>query len=194
MLDLDELERLAATATPGPWHRGITPDDPDEAKRWIDDAWRAGRPGPAHMVIVAKDGVPLEDECWIAALTGNGPTGPQNAAFIAAAREAVPRLCEEVRQLREQDNQNWFLAADDLAREKLDLQHQLDEARTALHNARWSMLAEQTLLRELATTLDAVLPPMQKRWCHLLDKDGACGFCKLRGLLNAWAALNAGGA
>lgn len=97
---LAELERLAGEATPGEWVRGVTPDDPAEAKRWIDDAWSAGSPGPAHMVIVAKDGVPLEEECWIAALTGNGPTGPQNAAFIAAANpETVGALVARVREL-----------------------------------------------------------------------------------------------
>lgn len=68
-LDLDEIERLADAATPGPW--GVEPD-----RNSLDD------------LVMAKIGL-------VAA------TAREDAAFIAAARTAVPALSAEVRRLRE---------------------------------------------------------------------------------------------
>ena len=76
--------------------------------------------------------------------------------------ETGAALIAEVRLAREEDNHKWFLEADDLVR-SVDLQRQLDEARTALHNARWSMDtaheerdAGKALLAELAVMRETI--------------------------------------
>jgi hypothetical protein len=72
--DLDELERLAAAATPGPWE--------------------AIRPR-INIRIMAGDRYVLESgPC--------GVRTEEDGQFIAAARAAVPALIAEVRRLRAQ--------------------------------------------------------------------------------------------
>jgi hypothetical protein len=72
-VDLEELERLATAATPGPWHRGQGP-------HWAREVRGSTGRGVA----------------WC------GSQGYEaDAAFIAAAGEAVPALCAELRGARE---------------------------------------------------------------------------------------------
>lgn len=72
-VDIEELERLAAAATPGPWHRGQGP-------HWAREVRGSTGRGVA----------------WC------GSQGYEaDAAFIAAAGEAVPALCAELRAARE---------------------------------------------------------------------------------------------
>jgi|SRR5882757_2547396 len=97
--EIEEIEELCSAATPGPWYVRTLDDDsamnlvavstvPDtgEAERW---------PNFDHREIVAATlvqhprYVDSGDERW-----------DENAAFIAMARDAVPRLVSEVKRLR----------------------------------------------------------------------------------------------
>ncbi|MFF1480732.1 hypothetical protein ACFVYD_24825 [Streptomyces sp. NPDC058301] len=97
--ELGEIEELCSAATPGPWFvralddqsaMGLvtvsTTPDTGQSERW---------PSFDHREIVAATlvqhprYVDVADECW-----------DENAAFIAMAREAVPKLVAEVRRLR----------------------------------------------------------------------------------------------
>lgn len=97
--ELQEIEELCSAATPGPWQVRTLDDDSamnlvavstvpgaDAGERW---------PGFDHRDLVAATlvqhprYVDVGDERW-----------DENAAFIAMARDAVPRLIEEVRRPR----------------------------------------------------------------------------------------------
>ncbi|KIE23111.1 hypothetical protein LK08_31670 [Streptomyces sp. MUSC 125] len=99
--ELDELDELTQAATPGPWFVRSLDDEramslvavsttPDTG---LGERW----PDFDHHEIVAATlvqhprYVDTADECW-----------DENAQFIAAAREAVPRLVAEIRGLRRQ--------------------------------------------------------------------------------------------
>lgn len=79
-LDLDELERLARESTPGPWlAQSVSPTDG-----------------------VFSDSVFVleENECGLGLPVEVCATyEPADAAFIAAARDAVPTLCARIREL-----------------------------------------------------------------------------------------------
>jgi hypothetical protein len=79
-LPLDEWERLAAAATPGPWRHRTTSDPTGEQYSCVTASERA--PGRSPRTIIVGD------------------TDYTDAAFIAAARDAVPALVAEVRRLR----------------------------------------------------------------------------------------------
>ncbi|MEU3341099.1 hypothetical protein [Streptomyces sp. NPDC006668] len=97
--ELEEIEELCSAATPGPWFVRTLDDDSAMnlvAVSTVRDTGRAERwPHFDHREIVAATlvqhprYVDSGDECW-----------DENAAFIAMAREAVPRLVGEVRRLR----------------------------------------------------------------------------------------------
>ncbi|MFD8721673.1 hypothetical protein ACFV2H_27725 [Streptomyces sp. NPDC059629] len=97
--DLDEIEAMCAVATPGPWFvRNLddshamnllavsTVADTGRGERWPD--FDHGELIAALLVQEPRY-VDCADERW-----------DENAAFIAMARDAVPRLVEEVRRLR----------------------------------------------------------------------------------------------
>jgi hypothetical protein len=92
-INLDEIEARAKAATPGPWT--VCPMD----------MYIFG--GDGHMI---ASNCPMEDTWQVrgAGAEGSGqrPEGSQdaNAAFIAAAREDIPRLIAEVRRLQAQVN------------------------------------------------------------------------------------------
>ncbi|MGO4612656.1 hypothetical protein AB4305_11760 [Nocardia sp. 2YAB30] len=104
--ELDQLDALARAATPGPWFVRLLDDEhamnlvavstvPDTG---LGERW----PTFDHHQIVAATliqqprYVDTADERW-----------DDNALFIAHARQAVPRLIDEVRRLRQQlDNAN----------------------------------------------------------------------------------------
>ncbi|MEU0968435.1 hypothetical protein ABZ357_24460 [Streptomyces sp. NPDC005917] len=97
--DLEHIEELCSAATPGPWFvRNL--DDGHAMSRvavgTVEDIGRGERwPNFDHGELVAATlvqeprCVDCADERW-----------DENAAFIAMAREAVPRLVEEVKRLR----------------------------------------------------------------------------------------------
>ncbi|WP_171165910.1 hypothetical protein [Streptomyces sp. I05A-00742] len=97
--ELSDIEELAAAATPGPWHVRQLDDDramglvavstvPDTG---LGERW----PQFDHQRLVAATlvqhprYVDVADERW-----------DENARFIAAARQDVPRLVAEIRRLR----------------------------------------------------------------------------------------------
>jgi ribosomal 50S subunit-associated protein YjgA (DUF615 family) len=81
MLDLDEWERLANAATPGPWEAGTAMCCPDMG--WVDGPKGKGRVCPTYEA--GKRTHTLD---------------AQDAEFIAMARTAVPALIAEVRRLQ----------------------------------------------------------------------------------------------
>jgi hypothetical protein len=97
--ELEEIEELCSAATPGPWYVRTLDDELAMnlvAVSTAPDSGRAERwPDFDHCDIVAATlvqhprYVDSGDERW-----------DENAAFIAMAREAVPRLVAEVRNLR----------------------------------------------------------------------------------------------
>ncbi|MFI6984214.1 hypothetical protein ACIBSV_37225 [Embleya sp. NPDC050154] len=97
--DLDEIEELAAGATPGPWHVRQLDDDyamslvavgtvPDTGlgERWPDFDHREI---VAATLVQHPRYVDVADGRW-----------DENALFIAHARRDVPRLVAEIRRLR----------------------------------------------------------------------------------------------
>jgi hypothetical protein len=99
--ELDQLEELASAATPGPWHVRLLDDDDAMslvAVSTMPDTGRSERwPHFDHHEIVAATLVQQPryvdpaDERW-----------DENARFIAAARQSIPRLIDEIRRLRTQ--------------------------------------------------------------------------------------------
>ncbi|MDN0193718.1 hypothetical protein [Streptomyces sp. S.PNR 29] len=98
-LDLDGIEELCAAATPGPWFVRNLDDDHSMnlvAISTVEDTGRAERrPEFDHGEIVAATLV--QQPRYVDCADGRWD---ENAAFIAMAREAVPRLVAEVRRLR----------------------------------------------------------------------------------------------
>lgn len=76
--ELDELEKLCAAATPGPWQA-------------TKNGW-----------VTSKDG-PLTDEGFIINQAGDIPGGWSDTEFIAAARSALPRLLAAYRAVAEEN-------------------------------------------------------------------------------------------
>ncbi|MFJ4920030.1 hypothetical protein [Streptomyces sp. NPDC088725] len=98
-LDLDEIEEACSAATPGPWFVRNVDDDYAMnlvAVSTVEDTGRGERwPAFDHGEMIAATlvqhprYVDCADGLW-----------DENAAFIAMARDAVPRLVEEVKRLR----------------------------------------------------------------------------------------------
>ncbi|GGR04078.1 hypothetical protein [Streptomyces netropsis] len=97
--ELEEIEELCSAATPGPWFVRTLDDshamnlvavstapDSGHAERWPDFDHREII---AATLVQYPRYVDSGDERW-----------DENAAFIAMAREAIPRLVEEIRRLR----------------------------------------------------------------------------------------------
>ncbi|MEU6248388.1 hypothetical protein [Glycomyces sp. NPDC047010] len=98
--ELQEIERCSAAATPGQWFVRFLDDDHAMnlvAVSTVEDSGAGERwLAFSHEEIIAATlvqhprYVDVEDERW-----------DENAAFIAMAREAIPRLVAEVRRLRD---------------------------------------------------------------------------------------------
>ncbi|MFV2110490.1 hypothetical protein [Micromonospora sp. LOL_015] len=98
-IDLGEIEEICSAATPGPWY--VRNLDDDHAMGLVAVSTNPGDGGAArwpnfdHREIIAATliqhprYVDSGDERW-----------DENAAFIAMARDIVPRLVQEVRKLR----------------------------------------------------------------------------------------------
>lgn len=83
--ELDALERLANATTPGPWTRhNVHLRDVDDNVFSVQDS--IGPPDAIEPVIRCEGGY-------------FPPYGP-DAEFICAARDAIPKLIDEVRRLR----------------------------------------------------------------------------------------------
>ena len=80
---LDEIEKLANAATPGPWN--------------MAEDFFAHNPASSDVVVTGPPG--HFDDVAVIRYQRNYDTRKGNAAFIAAAREDVPALLAEVRRL-----------------------------------------------------------------------------------------------
>lgn len=92
-LDLDALMKLAAEASPGPWIASDWSKDDGPDRHTV--AWyepETVRPGQSYIW-------PNRMRGWRVAKTDEGNNPLADAAFIAAARTAVPALVERVREL-----------------------------------------------------------------------------------------------
>jgi hypothetical protein len=99
--DLARLTEMEAKATPGPW-RGTTIGNYDQkhAAAAAYEAVMARRLGDSPDVQFSDlSWVQTEGDDWLnVALIGNGKDSPENAAFIAALRNAAPSLIAEARE------------------------------------------------------------------------------------------------
>ena len=82
--ELAEIEAVCKAATPGPWQ---VLSEPDLASAWLNAAAEGD-----DFAVALFDYRPLEEN-------------QANARFCAVAREGVPRLIAEVRQLRQRVQQ-----------------------------------------------------------------------------------------
>ena len=85
---LDEIERRANAATPGPWVV-----DPDHERRGLSRRWAWF---PAIASVDGQFIAPLQAPRYRGAIVLR-----ENSEFIAHAREDVPSLCRAVRELAE---------------------------------------------------------------------------------------------
>lgn len=79
--ELDEWERIAGAATPGPWVQRPTVDHPDYESIGRDMVWR-----PTTAMNAGSE--------WFQTRVD------EDAAFVVAARDAVPRLIQALRAER----------------------------------------------------------------------------------------------
>ncbi|WP_197701345.1 hypothetical protein [Micromonospora coxensis] len=97
--ELADIEELSAAATPGPWFVRNLDDDSAMgllAISTVPDSGQGERwPGFDHREIVAATLV--QHPRYVDVADGRWD---ENAAFIAMAREAVPRMAAELRRLR----------------------------------------------------------------------------------------------
>lgn len=99
---LDEIQKMYEAATKGPWYWGCTDDDHSMNARYVGtrqrdwahdnrhglDCGHTDQEPPDNVVAITL----LQSPC----LAGNGRCD-ENAAFIAASRDAVPRLVKALR-------------------------------------------------------------------------------------------------
>ncbi|MFE0104808.1 hypothetical protein [Streptomyces sp. NPDC059009] len=99
-LDLDEIEEMCSAATQGPWFLRNLDDDHVMNLVAVSTVGDTGqderRPAFDHSEIIAATLV--QSPRYVDSADGQWD---ENAAFIAMARDAVPRLVQEVRRLRE---------------------------------------------------------------------------------------------
>lgn len=94
-LDLAELRRLLAEATPGPWRVAHVPDDRDPAE-YLAELLSYGSGRCWGLAVPIDDATDINDEAKFPSITGNGPTSEQNARLIAAAVNALPALLDRL--------------------------------------------------------------------------------------------------
>ena len=116
--ELDALKALADAATPGPWLPSHNVDAPSDGNWEPDNPEREGRgEGPTLT------GLYRDVKAWAEA----------DAAFIAAAREAVPALLAEVQRLRV-ENERFHAAAMEKTKECARLLIELAHANETIAN------------------------------------------------------------
>lgn len=161
MTDLEELERLLAAATPGPW----------EAGRMDTESYSADY-GPWKAVYAEdpRGGVhkPTGELLPYQVARGDGDECRANATLIAALRNAAPALIAEVRRLRE-DVGRWERIAERDHGAPIQTVHMLrdDNARlrAALEGARRAHAVEDIICET------ALCPE------NLLEDHCTCGAC-----------------
>lgn len=96
--DLNTIERFFGQSSKGTWeYAQFASTTIDEHIALITDMLTKTAGDDLFGVIVPQPGKAAEDEPWIIALTGNGPTSSENAQFVTMAHEILPRLIHELR-------------------------------------------------------------------------------------------------
>lgn len=98
--ELAEIRAVSDEATPGPWFLAYaTVHDRPRAQEFM----RIERETPDAAPDAAYEKLPDTAICHVPVVAGDTPTaqGARDAKFIAVARTAVPRLLDEVAQLRD---------------------------------------------------------------------------------------------
>lgn len=96
-----KLRELEARATPGEWFAGCYTGTADESARDVHTAcFDAG--DPSHLFSVGVEG---DEDGASPAVTGNGPKSEANALLIAAMRNDLPTLLDEIERLREREQE-----------------------------------------------------------------------------------------
>lgn len=91
---LDELEQLEKAATPGPWVSSVEGRD---------------HFGGDDVILAAQDPRQVDSDVYASIRVAGGdwhPVSISDQDFIAAARNAIPRLIAEVRRLRGNEGDN----------------------------------------------------------------------------------------
>ena len=88
--DLDAIEARSSAATPGPWYAGAKHVDCGEV--WV----HTKNPPP-----VDRDGNPWHEDAEPSVICIGLDDSPEDAAFIAHAREDIPALVAYARRLEE---------------------------------------------------------------------------------------------
>lgn len=126
------VEAYFVNATPGPWEPAYIPDDLDplaECRRMLD-----GGRGRVYYVCAPKHPDSNEDGVTVIAITGNGPTGRDNATAISC----LPELLEAVKLAY----QKHHMGRDEIG---------WDELSEVLHNALNNAMGANGYLEWVAT-------------------------------------------
>jgi hypothetical protein len=128
--ELARLDALAQAATPGPWFIAYSAV---HAEPLTDEYHRIEKTIPVDAPDEAYGALPDTAVAFVPVAGGDTPTiqGGKDGAFIAAARDAVPALVAEVRQLRVQRSA-WHATADALRAENERLRAELAEEKRHL--------------------------------------------------------------
>ena len=86
-IELDELRKLCASATPAPWRAMIEGRDHSSGDSFI---------------MIGRDG-DRDEDMYVS--RDSGPASASDLDFIAAARNYLPRLIDEIAELRRQREQ-----------------------------------------------------------------------------------------
>lgn len=112
--EIEALEKLCEGATGGPWK----PHFDKDTRRWSVTA------GDFHLV----------EECFYA--TENADGGQKNTAFIAAAREALPKLIADLKAERKRAEERVYAAYDRKDQEIFKLKERIRELEAQVQAAR----------------------------------------------------------
>ena len=108
------LREALDKATEGPWESAYAPRDDDPRKKATFHADLLTNDVEQPLWIVwTRDGS-TDVDYVVPAVTGDGPTSRANAEFVAAARNLLPVLLDEVEALRKVVEQVRFLHEDSL--------------------------------------------------------------------------------
>ncbi len=130
--ELKEIEARAAAATPGPW-------EPQEGTKYL----AMGDMGEEKEYFVIRDGDDISICCDCS--TPDGEASPENANFIAHARQDVPALCAEMRRLNGELAMAMD-AVDELSRQMAEIEQ---------------LTAENAKLRAALRMIEAAVLPVQ---------------------------------
>ena len=129
MVDIDEIERLLAAATPGEWDTEFDPIDAGDHATAVCLPGKAGSLGTFLAYCQHNWGEAVYNERRI-----SWKEATSNAALIVAARNSLPAILTEIRELRAENarlkkltNPTWFYHPDYPEYCKFDPSEVIDE-------------------------------------------------------------------